>query len=274
MVVPFMGMCDGRRVRVTGRLASAGVALVLLGAAGPARATPAEPAPLPRSEAVERARREVLDDDYQADLPRYQDSGADGASGPRRKAGGELGEAERERRAMLDSRAHGAGGALSSLMTFLMWGLVIVIGGLGVSWLISELAARGDEAGVALAGEPDRRGHAAHAAIIERPLGDADELARRGEFAEAIHALLLRTLQALARSAAVRVAPAMTSREVLARVPLGDEARAALAGLITAVEITHFGDEPASAADYARCREQFHVFATAFRGAGAEARAA
>jgi hypothetical protein len=35
--------------------------------------------------------------------------------------------------------------------------------------------------------------------------------------------------------------------------------------LITYVELTHFGDEPAGANDYARCREQFNRFATAFR---------
>jgi hypothetical protein len=78
----------------------------------------------------------------------------------------------------------------------------------------------------------------------------------------------LRTLQELAHNAAVRVAPANTSREILARVPLLADARSALAGLITAVEITHFGDEPANADDYERCRRQFHVFAAAFRQGG------
>jgi hypothetical protein len=57
----------------------------------------------------------------------------------------------------------------------------------------------------------------------------------------------------------------MTSREILARVPLLADARSALADLITAVEITHFGDELANADDYERCRQQFHLFAQAFR---------
>ena len=64
---------------------------------------------------------------------------------------------------------------------------------------------------------------------------------------------------------------AMTSREILARVPLLADAREALAGLITAVEITHFGDEPANAGDYDRCRQQFHLFATAFRASNQRA---
>jgi hypothetical protein len=154
-------------------------------------------------------------------------------------------------------------------MTFVMWGFVIVAVVLLASWLASELLRYGGDAELEPPAEVHDRMQAAGAAIIERPLGDADELSRRGEFAQAIHALLLRTLQELARSAAVRVAPAMTSREILARVPLLADARSALAGLITAVEITHFGDEPANAADYERCRQQFAVFAAAFRGAAA-----
>ena len=57
---------------------------------------------------------------------------------------------------------------------------------------------------------------------------------REGRFAEAIHALLLETLAALSRAA--RLAPSLTSREIVARVPLPARAREALAGLVAAVE--------------------------------------
>jgi len=250
-------------------LASAAVAVALV--AAPGRAAADEPAaPSVSDDAIERARQQVLDSDYQPELPRYArggGSGSDIAPGvPQRRAGGELEDAERHQRAMLDTRAQPETG--SSLMTMVMWGLVIVIAVLIASWFASELSRYGGDAELEV--EPDVRDRmqAASAEIIERPLGDADELARRGEFAEAIHTLLLRTLQELARTAAVRVGPATTSREILARVPLLADARSALAGLITAVEITHFGAEPADATDYERCREQFHVFAAAFRGAG------
>jgi hypothetical protein len=235
-----------------------------------------------RASRIDRARQAVLDETYQAELPRYRDpAGSAGAGGgsagdglgggqlrPRRQAGGELGESERDRRMMVDARDHEEGGAASSLMRLLLWGMVIVIGVLVASWIASELSRYGGDAELAPADEAADRMQAAAKAIIDRPLGDADELARHGLFAEAIHTLLLRTLQELVRSAAVRVAPATTSREILARVPLLADARSALAGLITAVEITHFGDAPASAADYERCRQQFAVFAQAFRGGG------
>ena len=63
----------------------------------------------------------------------------------------------------------------------------------------------------------------------------------------------------------VRVERSHTSREILARVPLLADAREALSMLITYVELTHFGDDPAGAADYAKCRDQFNRFAAAFK---------
>jgi hypothetical protein len=261
---------------VSGRLFGA-VLAVALGAAVPAGAAPEPPSVTTEDAAVERARQAVLDDSYQPELPRYQTDRGSGDAAlalpgqrlPGRRAGGPLDESERTRR-MVDARSHDDAPG-SSVMTFVMWVLVAVAAVLLASWLASELSRYGGDAELGLDADPGDAVQAASAAIIERPLGDADELARRGEFAEAIHTLLLRTLLELARSAALRVAPAMTSREILARVPLVADARSALTGLITAVEITHFGAEPANAVDYERCRQQFTLFASAVR-AGAAAR--
>jgi hypothetical protein len=260
-------MCDGRRMRVRVRLASVVIAAGLAGAAAadPAPTSPASSGSALAPDAIERARQQVIDEAYQPELPRYATGSGSGSGDPRRRARGELDDAERR---MLDARAHEAPGGASSVISFVMYGLLIVALVLLASWLAAELSRYGGDAELAPEAEARDRMRAASAAIIERPLGDADELARRGDYAEAIHTLLLRTLHELAYTAAVRVAPAMTSREILARVPLLADARSALSGLITAVEITHFGDEPANAADYERCRQQFHVFAAAFRGGG------
>jgi hypothetical protein len=220
-----------------------------------------------RAARIEQARQQILDEAYQPNLPDGgEGSGSGGVRRPGRQAGGEL--ADRDHRRRVDVRMHDdEPGPMSAVMNVVLWGMVIVISVLGGFWLASELSKYGGDA--ELPPEiPDAHAAAIADAIIERPLEDAEELARRGLFAEAIHTLLLRTLQELARTAAVRVAPATTSREILARVPLLADARSALAGLITAVEITHFGDEPANADDYERCRRQFHVFAAAFRQGG------
>lgn len=80
---------------------------------------------------------------------------------------------------------------------------------------------------------------------------EADALAAAGRFAEAVHALLLRTIQALGRH--MPVPRALTSREIEQRAGLPDEARAAFGDLVQAVELTRFGGRPADAEDYARC---------------------
>jgi hypothetical protein len=228
---------------------------------------PSRPRVLPV--AVERARADAVDDRYQPELPRPGPEPAinDGL-GPR--AGGE--SASQTTSATRDhDEAEG-----SPPVRIAMWGLVIIVAVLAGAWLTSELGRYGGDAEL-----PDvqtqQRMAAASEAILDRPLGDADDLAAHGAFAPAIHTLLLRTLHELAHTAGLRLPPAATSREILARVPLLADSRTALADLILAVEITHFGDAPASAADYARCRAQFQRFAAAFRGAsagGPEARAA
>lgn len=260
-------MCDVRCVQVLG-YGLAGVVIAIT-----ASAAQAADAQATQATRIDQAQQRALDPKLQPELPRYRTDGRPGAGaldgsqggrGPRRA--GELVPREHNR-AMVDTRERQQSGPIASLLSFLLWGVVVVAVSLGAFWLASELAKLGGDPDVPL--DPtEPSGPPVDTAIIERPLGDADELARRGEFAEAIHTLLLRTLQELVRSAAVKVAPAMTSREILARVPLLADAREALAGLITAVEITYFGDEPANAADYERCRQQFHVFAQAFRNSG------
>ena len=206
---------------------------------------------------IEAARRAVLTSDFQPTLPGTGSGEAGSGDLPRERQRGNV--------RYVDTRdEQQQPGPMNQLFAWIMWGVVIVGGALLLFWIGAELLKYGgDDAAIAqdaaVPAAPDL-------AVIERPLGDAEELARRGEFREAIHALLLRTLQELVRTASVRVAPAMTSREILGRVPLLADARDALAGLITAVELTHFGGDDATEADYIRCRAQFQVFAAAFRG--------
>lgn len=215
---------------------------------------------------IEKARGAVLTDDYQKELPGDEGAGSgSGTAGTRRPE-------VRDDRTLIDTRdqQRDADGPMSGVFSFLLWGVVIVGAALLAFWIASELVKYGGD-DASLAEAPPSDDAAVDMAVIERPLGDAEELANRGEYREAIHALLLRTLQELVRSASVRVAPAMTSREILGRVPLLADARDALAGLITAVEITHFGGDEATVDDYVRCRAQFQKFATAFRASSTRA---
>jgi hypothetical protein len=149
-------------------------------------------------------------------------------------------------------------------MRLVVYAVLIVTVIMILMWIARDLRKPGEGGeleGEALANATVDQG------VLERPVGDADELARTGNYAEAIHTLLLRTLIELVRATRTRVPAALTSREILARVPLVPAARTALDALVAAVEITYFGDEVPGAEDYQRCRAEFQRFADAYRGA-------
>jgi len=111
------------------------------------------------------------------------------------------------------------------------------------------------------------RRHAGDAAVVDDPrtqrpvaipIGDAEAFAARGSYGEAVHALLLRTLEALSRAA--RLSPALTSREIVTRVELSPRARLALRGLVYAVEVSRFGGAAPGEEEYRACRERFEEF--------------
>jgi hypothetical protein len=93
--------------------------------------------------------------------------------------------------------------------------------------------------------------------------GAAEALAATGRYAEAIHTLLLETLTAL--SGAARLAPSLTSREIVSHAPMPTRARDALRALALAVEITHFGGAEPNEADYRACRERYQAFLETYR---------
>lgn len=231
---------------------------VLLGVAA-ASPTPAD---------VRKSADHVLDSSYQSELPHETVDDAKGeASGkqpfdPRRwrpptgrPHEGHASEPEPRR----------VGGPLSAIATALLWvllGVAVVLIGF---MLFRELsgyeadAAADEETSEARDGRDDD-------AVVQAPLGDAEALAGQGRYGEAIHVLLLRTLEELARRVTVRLPRSLTSREILARVAVPDEARIALSDLVGAVEVTHFGSHEPSESDYLACRERFQRFAAAPRG--------
>jgi len=241
-------------------------------------AAPAAVGAAPEPAAVGRDVDHVLGTSHQRELPGFEGAtprprpgGAasaelDGASPPRRTGSHVDPRAGRPRdprdRAAGDDADAAPGGPLSSLATMLLWGLVAtaaVVLGMAVYRQLADYT--GDDAPA----PGDRAQDAQLAAVIERPRDDADELAAQARYADAIHTLLLRTLHQLAGQRLPHTTPAMTSREILTRVALVGDARAALAGLIVAVEQTWFGDDVPQLADYQRCRAQFDRFAAAYR---------
>lgn len=94
----------------------------------------------------------------------------------------------------------------------------------------------------------------------------ADMLAAGGNFTEAIHTLLLQSLDEMRRRLGIPIAISLTSREVLARVALSHEAKGALSDIINRVEISYFGDHAPGAEEYRLCRHSYSTLANLLRG--------
>jgi hypothetical protein len=98
---------------------------------------------------------------------------------------------------------------------------------------------------------------------------EADDLARLGQYGEAMHVLLLKSLNELCRRLGVTFAVSLTSREILRRVQLSDLGHSALSDIIQAVEQTYYGGRAAGPSDYATCRSQFDTLRQALAGSAA-----
>jgi len=96
----------------------------------------------------------------------------------------------------------------------------------------------------------------------EITLAQADELAARGFFVEAMHLLLLHSLAEIRRRLRLEFADSLTSREILRRARLPEEVTGALRSIVTRVELSYFGGYPAAQPDYESCRAGFEALAS------------
>jgi hypothetical protein len=100
------------------------------------------------------------------------------------------------------------------------------------------------------------------------PLDEAAELAKQGQYAEAIRVLLGGSFEGLHRGQDVSIDRCFTSREILARARLEGDQRSALQKLVGAVERSLFAGRGAGAEDYSTCVESYQSL-LASQGQGA-----
>jgi hypothetical protein len=162
------------------------------------------------------------------------------------------------------SSGPGGAGALSPIISMLMWALLIAGAVVVIFYVVRELG-RGRKDRVRASDPLIAEEPVPGEAQLDLPLADADALAAQGRFAEAIHTLLLRTFQELARASAAQVSPHLTSREILAKIPMLGDGRDALGELVAVVELTWFGDDVPAEQDWLRCRAQFDRFVSIHR---------
>lgn len=92
---------------------------------------------------------------------------------------------------------------------------------------------------------------------LRERLHDADRFAAAGDWAAAIHILLLISIDLLRLRIGQAIPAAMTARELVGRAQVPDTSRVDFAGLVSASELCHFGGRPADRSLYDRCRVHY-----------------
>ncbi len=157
-----------------------------------------------------------------------------------------------------------AGKALAPLAPYIFWGGV-ALGAAFILFLIGQrlfVVQRGLTVGklkLSAGAEPWRPAPEQARALLE----EADRLAQAGQFVEAAHLILLRSVQDIETRRPRAVAISLTSRDIARLDALPPPARALFAGIAEAVEISLFGGRPMDGEGYARCRNAYSSFVEA-----------
>lgn len=116
--------------------------------------------------------------------------------------------------------------------------------------------------------EPEAEDWTPDAAPAREWLREADAMAAQGRFAKAVHHLLLRSVDDIARRRPRLVRPALTSRELGASEAIPAAARDLFTGIARLVERSLFGGRAVDAADWTGARAAYADFALpgAWRG--------
>jgi hypothetical protein len=152
----------------------------------------------------------------------------------------------------------------SPVLRIVFWGGLIAVALLIAWFLVREIVRFQGGAlgkGPKLGKEPAAPAWRPSEAAARTLLADADRLAAEGQFAEATHLLLLRSIDDLDSRKPRTVRPALTARDIAGLDALPDAARPAFTSIAQVVEASLFGGAPVDAAGYADCRRAYEDFA-------------
>ncbi|SEJ94820.1 protein of unknown function [Sphingobium sp. AP50] len=125
-------------------------------------------------------------------------------------------------------------------------------------WRLPQWRRRRSAQGVAAAEEEDWTPAAAPARAW---LEEADALAAKGRYGEAVHHLLLRSVEDLARRRPQIVRPALTSRDLAGAQGIPSAPRRLFSEIAAVVERSLFGGRSIDAEEWGRCRHAYADFA-------------
>lgn len=142
-------------------------------------------------------------------------------------------------------------------MRVLLWGAVILGVAVTVWSLRDSLPGFSRSRRIKAADAPT--GLSDTSARMEEAQLEADDLASRGHYGEAMHVLLLKSLAEIRLRLGTSFAISLTSREILRKVSLPQTGAGALGAIVQSVEQTYFGGRPAGRQDYLGCRQEFET---------------
>ena len=140
---------------------------------------------------------------------------------------------------------------------FLLWGAVILGVAVTIWSLRDSLPAFSRSRRIKAADVP--AGLSGASTRMEEAQLEADDLASRGHYGEAMHVLLLKSLAEIRLRLGTSFAVSLTSREILRKVSLPQAGTGALGAIVQSVEQTYFGGRPAGREDYLGCRQEFET---------------
>lgn len=152
--------------------------------------------------------------------------------------------------------------ALSPVISFFFWVGLALLAGLLLYFLVTEVM------GVQLF-KSKPRASLAHETSDWRPntkeardlLAAADKLASEGNFNEAVHLILLRSIEHIDRFRPLAVRPALTAREIGAIPVLPETARPIFVRIASSVERTLFAGMNIDQSEFSACRQAYADFA-------------
>ncbi|MBV9993037.1 MAG: hypothetical protein JOZ72_17295 [Alphaproteobacteria bacterium] len=157
-------------------------------------------------------------------------------------------------------------GFIRTIWPYARW-VVIVLVVLGAFWIVyaigREIARRWGmwtpkETPAAQTAMPEWR---PGPELARNLLRDADALAAQGHYAEAVHLLLLRSIEHIDENRPDLVRPALTSREIGRLEQLPGAARGAFGAMARVVERALFAGRDVGSGEFSQCRAEYERFA-------------
>lgn len=149
----------------------------------------------------------------------------------------------------------------------ILLGLVLVTLAILLIWTVVERVRHGRwrvpfrRKRVAAETSEDEPAWAPEAAPARAWLREADELAAQGRYAEAVHHLLLRSVEDITKRRPKLIRPALTSRDIAAAEAIPVAARDMFAGIARIVERSLFGGRDVDEAGWSEARTAYADFA-------------